>query len=78
MNVVELKTHPMRDQENMGALLKDLNDAYDRGEVRTLLWAYCDKDGQVFSGVSDCTRMGQFAYKVAVLQERLMRWIAES
>lgn len=79
MKLVEvLKTQPQRDYEALGALLTDLNEAYARGEVRTLLWAYCNAEGEVYSGVSDSTRLGEFAYKIAVLQERLMRWIQES
>lgn len=66
------------DERSVDSLIRQLNEAHARGEVKSLVWTYSDGESGGFNGVSGNMDVRDFAFHVAILQERLMRWIDNS
>lgn len=72
------ETPQSAEQRGVTALLQQLIDADKAGELTNLVFTYTDKEGTVVNGINSNMSVRDFAFHVAVLNERLMRWIDQS
>lgn len=77
-NVVPFKPKANPEATEIADMIRALQEAHDRGEIDSLLWAYTSKDNGVCTAMNGSMRVSICAYLLAVLQERLLSWMAKS
>jgi hypothetical protein len=77
-NVVKLLSKEDQDQKRIGDLLKELNDAYEKGNVSELMFGYIEADGSSCYAVSGNMKCSSLAYLISVFQWKLNKWIDAS
>jgi hypothetical protein len=73
-----LKVASERDHEAVGKLIEELNEAYKRGEVVSLVFAYMEPNNSSAYAHSKNMEVRDFSYLVSVLQWKLIRWLGEA
>lgn len=77
-NVVPFKPKVNPESTELADMIRALQEAHDRGEIDSLMWAYTTKSNEVCTAMNGSMRVSTCTYLLAVLQERLMSWMSKS